>query len=65
MAALTNRILVCAACAKEPQDAGEVARILEPENLRQDASARSFLIFDWLLDARFAHSEDGHWLVWL
>jgi hypothetical protein len=22
------------------------------------------LLFDWLLDAGFAHSEDGQWLVW-
>jgi hypothetical protein len=22
------------------------------------------LVFDWLVDAGFAHSEDGHWLVW-
>jgi hypothetical protein len=21
-------------------------------------------VFDWLVDAGFAHSEDGHWLVW-
>jgi hypothetical protein len=22
------------------------------------------LVFDWLVDAGFAHREDGHWLVW-
>jgi hypothetical protein len=22
------------------------------------------LVFDWLVDLGFAHSEDGHWLVW-
>jgi hypothetical protein len=22
------------------------------------------LLFDWLMDAGFDHSEDGHWLVW-
>ena len=22
------------------------------------------LMFDWLVNAGFAHSEDGHWLVW-
>jgi hypothetical protein len=22
------------------------------------------LVFDWLVDAGFAHREDGHWFVW-
>jgi hypothetical protein len=22
------------------------------------------LVFDWLVDTGFAHSEDGHWFVW-
>jgi hypothetical protein len=34
------RILVCAACAKKRQDAGEAVRILEPESSLEAEPAR-------------------------
>jgi hypothetical protein len=32
--------------------------------LRHTLEPGRSLLFDWLVDSGFAHSEDGHWLVW-